>query len=124
CRINSQRLSEIYLAAGAIGCLPFTRASFDDPPALVHSRFFAPDDGIPEDPATGSAAGSLSAYLVFYGGVPIEPVEGKYSFTIEQGDFMKRPSRINAEITGETGEVRRTRVGGQSVVILNGVLEI
>lgn len=124
CRINSQSLSQIYLAAGAVGCLPFARASFDGPPALVHSRFFAPDDGIPEDPATGSAAGSLSAYLVFHGGVPVDAIDGTFSFTIEQGDFMKRPSRINVEVTGETGRIERTRVGGQSVVILNGVLEI
>lgn len=124
CRINSQMLSQIYLATGSVGCLPFARASFDGPPALVHSRFFAPDDGIPEDPATGSAAGSLSAYLVFHGGVPIEPIDGTFSFTIEQGDFMKRPSRINVQITGQKGSIDRVRIGGPSVVVMNGTLTI
>jgi trans-2,3-dihydro-3-hydroxyanthranilate isomerase len=120
CRVNSQLLSDAYLRAGAVGCLPFARESFDGPPALVHSRFFAPADTISEDPATGSAAGSLAAYLVHHGGVPTEPVDGTYSFTIEQGDFMKRPSRINVSVTGQPGQVERVRVGGPAVVVAAG----
>lgn len=124
CRVNSQLLSDAYLKTGSVGCLPFVRGSMDGPPSLVHSRFFAPADNIPEDPATGSAAGSLSAYLVHHGGLPIEPDDGVYRFTIEQGDFMSRPSRINVQITGEKGRVDRVQVGGPSVVIFTGKLSI
>lgn len=85
-----------------------------DFPARVHARFFAPDDNIPEDPATGSAAGSLAAYLVYHGAFDA----GK--FTIEQGDFMKRPSRIRAAVEGEKGNVRRVKIGGQSVIVAKG----
>lgn len=124
CRVNGQLLSEAYLKTGAVGCLPFVRESIDGPPALVHSRFFAPADNIPEDPATGSAAGSLSAYLVHHGGLPIEPEAGVYRFTIEQGDFMGRPSRINVQITGEKNRIDRVQVGGRSVVMFNGVFKL
>jgi trans-2,3-dihydro-3-hydroxyanthranilate isomerase len=124
CRVNSQVLSDAYLKTGAVGCLPFVRESMDGPPSLVHSRFFAPADNIPEDPATGSAAGSLSAYLVHHGGLSIEPEDGVYRFTIEQGDFMGRPSRINVQITGQKGRIDRVQVGGPSVVMLAGTLSV
>ena len=41
-------------------------------------------------------------------------------FVIEQGDFMERPSRIFVEVTGEKGNVRKVRIGGQSVVVAKG----
>lgn len=113
CRINSSLLSEIYLSYGAIGCYAFTFETLEDA-SRVHARFFAPDDNIPEDPATGSAAGSLSGYLVYHAAI------GAKKFTIEQGDFIKRPSRIHAEVTGEKGIVERVRIGGQSVVVAKG----
>jgi trans-2,3-dihydro-3-hydroxyanthranilate isomerase len=127
CRINSSLLSEIYLSYGAIGCYAFTllsepraaagglnAADSADFPPRVHARFFAPDDNIPEDPATGSAAGSLAGYLVYHAAIDAK------KFTIEQGDFMNRPSRIRAEVTGEKGNVERVRIGGQSVVVAKG----
>lgn len=129
CRINSQLLSEIYLAHDAIGCYAFTFETIDKT-SKIHARFFAPDDNIPEDPATGSAAGSLSGYLVYHGAFK---KFGKASlseckdegllnckFTIEQGDFMKRPSRIFAEIIGEEGKVETVRIGGSSIVAAKG----
>ncbi|HEY0051275.1 MAG TPA: PhzF family phenazine biosynthesis protein [Pyrinomonadaceae bacterium] len=113
CRINSSLLSEIYLSCGAIGCYAFAFETMEDA-SRVHARFFAPDDNIPEDPATGSAAGSLAGYLVYHDAIDTK------KFTIEQGDFMKRPSRIHAEVTGEKGSVGRVRIGGQSVVAAKG----
>jgi len=85
-------------------------------------RMFAPDDNIPEDPATGSACGALGAYLVHYGAANVEPVEGKYRFVIEQGDFINRSSRINLEVAGAAGAVEQVRVGGPSVVVARGEL--
>ena len=84
----------------------------------MHARFFAPDDGIPEDPATGSAAGSLSGYLIYHGALE------KKSFTIEQGDFMNRPSRIRAEVTGKQGLIEKVKIGGQSVIVAKGEMFI
>lgn len=117
CRINSSLLSEIYLSYGAIGCYAFTFETMEKN-SRVHARFFAPSDNINEDPATGSAAGSLSGYLIHHG--VIQTQEKIAAFTIEQGDFMKRASRIYAEVTGEKGNVEKVRIGGRSVIVAKG----
>jgi trans-2,3-dihydro-3-hydroxyanthranilate isomerase len=123
-KVNAGLLSDIYLSFGAIGAYVFTMETLDGLPSRTHARFFAPGDNIPEDAATGSAAGALSSYLVHHGAINEKGEDGFHRFTIEQGDFMKRPSRIHVEIKGEKGNVELTRVGGQSVVILQGELMI
>ncbi len=117
CRINSSLLSEVYLARGTIGCYAFTFETIEKN-SLVHTRFFAPDDGIAEDAATGSAAGSLSGYLIYHG--VIETIEKNVEFTIEQGDFMKRPSQIFAKVVGEKGKVEKVKIGGSSIIVAKG----
>jgi trans-2,3-dihydro-3-hydroxyanthranilate isomerase len=64
-----------------------------------------------EDPATGSAAGPLCAYLAARAGIP--------AVTIEQGAEMGRPSRLEAAMEGE-----RPRVGGHVVVVGDGTLHL
>ncbi len=113
CRINSSLLSEVYSAHGAVGCYAFTFETMEKN-SRIHARFFAPDDNIPEDAATGSAAGSLSGYLTYHGAIDTK------KFTIEQGDFMKRPSRIFAEVTGEKGKIDKVKIGGSSVLVAKG----
>ncbi len=115
CRVNSQLLAEVYLKHGAIGCYVFSFETIEEN-SKIHARFFAPDDGIAEDAATGSAAGALAGYLVYHGAIDT----GK--FIIEQGDFMRRPSRIFAEVEGEKGNVERVKIGGNSVVVAKGEL--
>lgn len=120
CRINATLLADIYSNAGAITCYAFTRETIEVGAARAHARLFAPGDNIPEDPATGSAAGSLGGYLIHHGAIPVEPVADKFSFVIEQGDFIKRPSRINLEVKGKPGAVEQVRVGGPAVVVAHG----
>ena len=120
CRINSTLLGEIYTRYGGAGCHAFTRETLEVGTSRAHARFFAPADNIPEDPATGSACGALGAYLVHHGGLTLEPVDGRYKFVIEQGDFIHRPSRINLDVKGETGRVEEVRVGGPSVLVARG----
>ena len=122
CRVNSALLTEVYNRAAANGCYVFVRETIEVGSARAHARLFAPDDNIPEDPATGSAAGALGAYLVYYGAVNVAPVDGKYHFVIEQGDFINRPSRISVEVEGAAGAVNQVRVGGPSVLIMRGEL--
>lgn len=81
--------------------------------ARVRARCFAPAVGIIEDPATGSAAGSLGAYLAKHNVVKADPT---VAFSIEQGYEMGRPSRLNVEITKEGDEVSLVRVAGSAVV--------
>jgi trans-2,3-dihydro-3-hydroxyanthranilate isomerase len=124
CRVNSALLTEIYTNLKATGCCPFTRETIELGPARAHLRMFAPDDNIPEDPATGSAAGALGAYLVHYGASGVEPVDGVFKFVLEQGDFINRPSRIHLEVRGKAGAVEQVRVGGSSVLVIRGELSI
>jgi len=124
CRVNASLLAEIYTRLGASGCHAFTRETIEIGKARAHARFFAPADNIPEDPATGSASGALGAYLIHHHAIAVEPVQGSFNFVIEQGDFIERPSRINIEIKGRFGAVEDVRVGGSSVVVLRGELEL
>jgi trans-2,3-dihydro-3-hydroxyanthranilate isomerase len=112
-KVNSSGLSDVYLRHGAIGCYVFSFETMESD-SRIHARFFAPDDNIAEDAATGSAAGALSGYLIHHAAIDV----GK--LTIEQGDFMDRPSRIYAEVTGEKGNVEKVKIGGSSVVVAKG----
>jgi trans-2,3-dihydro-3-hydroxyanthranilate isomerase len=127
-------LSEAYTSYGAVGCYAFTFET-REASSFVHARFFAPSDNIPEDAATGSAAGALSGYLVEHGCIDRPDArltmrtDGSDSarltgFTIEQGDFMLRPSRIFAQVTGEPGNIQRVQIGGSSVVVAKGELYV
>lgn len=127
CRVNLAMLEEIYqrsnfAEANATGCYAFTRETIEVGEARAHARFFV-GQNIGEDPATGSAAGPLGGYLVYHGAAGVDPVDGVYSFVIEQGDFINRPSRIGLEVKGGPGKVEQVRVGGTSVVVARGVLE-
>lgn len=96
--------------------LPFTMQTVD-PNATVHARMFAPALGIPEDAATGSAAGPLGCYLVTHGVLRERP---ELWITSEQGIEMGRPSRIHIGIERSGGQVSKVRVGGQCVAVGEG----
>ncbi|HTX55050.1 MAG TPA: PhzF family phenazine biosynthesis protein, partial [Candidatus Baltobacteraceae bacterium] len=81
---------------------------------------FAPGAGVPEDPATGSAAGPLGAYLAAHGVLPRD----RASFEVEQGVEMGRPSRMWVEVTRDAaGLPVRLRVGGDTVRVIRGTIE-
>ncbi|MEO8611002.1 MAG: PhzF family phenazine biosynthesis protein [Chloroflexota bacterium] len=88
--------------------------------STVHSRMFAPAMGIAEDPATGAASGPLGCYLVKHGIVTVNPA----IIISEQGMEMGRPSFIHIQIDQTDGKISRVSVGGQSVYIGEGALEI
>ena len=75
-------------------------------PGDVMARMFDPVFGIGEDPATGSAAGPLAAFLAEHGraGLPGSAV-------IAQGELVGRPSFLRVEVIGQDGRWR-VRVGG------------
>jgi trans-2,3-dihydro-3-hydroxyanthranilate isomerase len=83
----------------------------------VHSRMFAPAFGVLEDPATGSAAGPLGAYVMKYdilkGSDPDEKV------VIEQGFEMKRPSRLVAQVIGGA-DFEGVKVSGKVKLVAEG----
>ena len=120
CRVNAALLAEIYTRRGATGCHAFSRETIEIGESRAHARFFAPADNIAEDPATGSAAGALGAYLVHHGASGADSVDGAVRFVVEQGDFIHRPSRINLEVKGKLGAIEEVRLGGPSVVVAHG----
>jgi trans-2,3-dihydro-3-hydroxyanthranilate isomerase len=77
--------------------------------------------GVVEDPATGSAAGPLGAYLVRYGlasGGAVVAIE------IDQGVKMGRPSVLHVRVHRDGPAAQRVEVGGSVVPVLTGELEI
>ncbi|MGD8726321.1 MAG: PhzF family phenazine biosynthesis protein [Gemmatimonadales bacterium] len=91
----------------------------ESPEATVHCRMFAPGLGVPEDPATGSAAGALGAYLVHYG--LVDAPEGMAVIAVEQGIEIGRPSWIDVQVDVEsTGEITQVRVGGRAITVIQG----
>jgi trans-2,3-dihydro-3-hydroxyanthranilate isomerase len=81
----------------------------------VKTRMFAPQHGINEDPATGSAAGPLALHLARHGWIAFgEQIE------IAQGAEVGRPSLLYARADASAGEVTGLRVGGSAVVVARG----
>lgn len=79
------------------------------------TRMFDPADGIPEDPATGSAAGPLALHLARHGRIAFgEEIE------IAQGAEIGRPSTLYARVDGSAGSVERVEVGGSAVIVAKG----
>jgi len=71
-----------------------------------------------EDPATGSAAGSLGAYLVCHG-----KLAPGHTLTILQGEEMGRPSHIEVEVT-QSGKKLVPRVSGAAVKVFEGTIRV
>ena len=88
--------------------------------ADFHARMFAPNFGIPEDPATGSAVASMSGWIARH-----EMAENESrSFKIEQGYEMGRPSQIYLDIEKADGVIVHAGISGSAVIVSDGVLHI
>jgi len=81
-------------------------------------RMFAPDSGVPEDPATGSAAAAFAGWLARYA----PEATRRSEYTLLQGEEMGRPSRIDLQIDRNADRVTAVRVGGASVPVSQGTL--
>ncbi|MBT9545898.1 MAG: PhzF family phenazine biosynthesis protein [Candidatus Sericytochromatia bacterium] len=95
-------LGEIYLVC------PET----EDPQANFHVRLFAPGAGVAEDPATGSAAAALGAWLLRHS-------SEKGPWLLEQGAEIGRPSQLWVRLDGQ-----RIFVRGEVVLVSEGVLTV
>ena len=79
------------------------------------TRAFVPGAGIPEDPATGSAAGPLACHLARHGRIAFgDEIE------IAQGAEIGRPSTLFARVEGSRDRIERVEVGGSAVVVARG----
>jgi trans-2,3-dihydro-3-hydroxyanthranilate isomerase len=86
----------------------------------VRVRMFAPGSGVPEDPATGSAAAALGGYLAKVDGRR----DGHLSWTVEQGREIGRPSVLHVEADRAGGATTAVRVGGSAVLVSSGTMRV
>jgi trans-2,3-dihydro-3-hydroxyanthranilate isomerase len=97
---------------------------FCDEPELPGShyraRMFAPELGVTEDPATGSACAGFAGYLAKRDA----RTDGTLRWVVEQGFEMGRPSILEIEADKRAGTITATRVGGSSVLVTQGELTI
>jgi trans-2,3-dihydro-3-hydroxyanthranilate isomerase len=86
----------------------------------IRARMFAPLDGIPEDPATGSANCALVAMLTHY-----QPEsDGEYRWRIAQGVEMGRPSVLDARTEKRAGAVTGVWIAGYCAMVAEGTIEV
>ncbi len=112
-RVDAESLITLARPLGCQGCYLFCLETHEQGTA-ARARAFFPAIGISEDPATGSAAGPLGAYLASRNLI----AEGIWA-VVEQGVEMERPSRIEVRVQGEHVEV-----AGRSVVVAEGTLHL
>ena len=81
---------------------------------VIRTRMFAPHFGVIEDPATGSAAVALAAYLL-----SLDEGAETGAYELIQGVEMGRPSRLSCTARRAADGIRST-VGGGCVPVLRG----
>ena len=86
----------------------------------LRARMFAPLDGVPEDPATGSANCALAAFLAHLD----SRAEGAFSWRVTQGVEMGRPSVLDVRAEKRQGAVAEATVGGACVMVAEGSIEV
>lgn len=116
-RFDPQRWSSS--PVGAVSAYVYCRGGVDHR-ASFHARMFAPDLGITEDPATGSAVAAMSGAIRHFDALS----PGHHALTIEQGVEMGRPSLIHLHVESNAHSIERARIGGQAVKIAEGRIHL
>jgi len=88
--------------------------------AELYVRMFAPALGIDEDPATGSGAVALAGVLAGRR----DEADGVFTWRIEQGVAMGRPSTIEASAEKRAGKVTKIKVGGPTMIVAEGSMDV
>lgn len=114
---NGMELANLLDSYGTQCAMCFTLSE-----GMARCRMFAPGLGVPEDPATGSAAGALGAYLVRHGLAAAD--DGHVEISVIQGVEIGRPSQITVRVTGRAEAISRVQVGGQAVTVIEGTLTL
>jgi trans-2,3-dihydro-3-hydroxyanthranilate isomerase len=118
-RINHPHWSQAFQEQGILGAYLYSRQCLHTTSSF-HARMFAPDAGVPEDPATGSAAVCLAGAVHKFDALP----DGFHKRTIEQGHEINRPSAISLTLTIEAGKLTNVRIGGYAVRVAEGTIEV
>lgn len=95
--------------------------SWDAATQTAHARVFVPGLGVPEDPATGSAALGLGVWLVASG---LLPGEGRSEYAVRQGVEIKRPSSLACTVTAAGGVAVGATVAGHVMPVARGEIAV
>ena len=121
---GSEALQSIALDTGAFkdvfdaGVLCVVKASETEHTTDWRMRMFAPHLGIPEDPATGSAAAAFAGLIAEQAGLG----DGEHSVSLYQGVEMGRPSHIRLRLRIAGGRLEELMIGGDAVKVAEGEL--
>lgn len=88
---------------------------------LAHARMFGNGLGVPEDPATGSAALGLGVWLVAGG---LLPPDGRSPYTVHQGAEIHRPSVLQCTVAATGGVATSATVRGHVVPVARGEIAV
>jgi len=117
-QVRDDALGRIVVDLAALTTLPGAGVcafSFDN--GRAHSRVFAGGVGVPEDPATGSAALGLGVFLVAAG---LLPGDGQSAYEIAQGAEIYRPSAISGVVKADAGRAVEVTVTGGVAEVAGG----
>jgi len=118
CASNGAALAALFKSGEPL--LPYMFVANESGEFSARSRMFAPHtDGIPEDPATGSAAAPFGAYAATYGLIKPQP---SASFLIQQGVEIGRPSEIRVEVVRKDSGAFAIRIGGRCAIVGEGAM--
>src|SRR5262249_32243885 len=100
---------------GSTGVTVFGRCGGGD--CAIAVRAFAPADGVPEDPVTGSANAAIGAFLLATG--PLAAVGATHRAS--QGREIGRDGYVDVRVDAATGEIE---IGGNSVTVIDGTIRL
>ena len=109
---DQQKISAYFGPSAPLASFYYITRDTQDANVTVRTRAIFPDG---EDPATGSAAGCLVAWLVKHG-----LVRSGERVLIEQGVEIKRPSQLFARADRLGDKVHNVRVGGNAIKVMQG----
>ncbi|MCB1504940.1 MAG: PhzF family phenazine biosynthesis protein [Hyphomicrobiaceae bacterium] len=118
-RINLAEWSQIVSPLECVGVYLYTRQCVHTTSSF-HARMFAPEAGVMEDPATGSAAAGFAAAAFAFDEYP----DGTHRRIVEQGYEMGRPSHIALTLVVKSGRLAVVRIGGHAVRVAQGKLNV
>lgn len=95
--------------------------AWDADARIAHARVFCPGLGVPEDPATGSAALALGVWLVAAGWLP---ADGTSTYTVYQGGELQRPSELECEVRAVDGTAVGVTVAGGVAQVAQGQIVV
>ncbi|PWI49474.1 phenazine biosynthesis protein [Candidatus Heimdallarchaeota archaeon B3_Heim] len=88
----------------------------------LHIRMFAPTLGVMEDPATGSAAGPMGAYIELKS--VIRDHSNGETLTLEQGYEINRPSKLLVKCQYDSEGIKGVQVTGQVKTVVEGIFHL